>query len=356
MVKKALLALLMLIVFLAFLQQYAFAASPSVTLVSPGDGNVSSASNMTFVCNASDDGNVYNVSLFTDINGSFAVYNTKKIMETESDASTTLLCRFDGTYTCDGGESGTASETDFATTKFMQGVRINETDTLTYPTAGNLNYDKGSLEFWIMPDTSGDNLYLFSTDSYGGIGNRIKLYTESGSLKFEFIDNANPENILSAEYPIAWGSEWHHVVLLWDLYNNAGTCETDLFVDGSNSSTSCIGSYTEHGSSFGTNMYLGSNKAGGSQQTGVYDEFIAFNRVLSADEIYSSYIKGAADHYNESVNWTISNISDGAHKWACLASRQRNGKRMVFQPHLLRRRRQSAGSKQHNAFAIARMT
>lgn len=321
--KKTFLALSLIVIISVLLQGTVLGAPPSVVLVSPGNDNISSNNNITFICNASDVVDVYNVSLFNDINGTFSLYTTKLMLETSGDANTTLLCRFDGTYVCQDGENGTATETDLTDTRFKQGVKINDTDTLTYPTSGNLNYDRGSLEFWVRPgyntDDSLDEADLFSTESLGE-GNRISLYIEfPNALKFEFRDNNNAP--LSAEQSVNWNDgEWHHVALLWDIYNGTDIVGmVDLFVDGTNSSTSYGGSYGEYGAAFGTNMYMGSSNSGLSQQSAVYDEFIVFNRLLNASEIWESYTKGTLNHLNESVNWTISNVTDGFYKWACLA-------------------------------------
>src|SRR3989338_6740689 len=82
------------------------AAPPNVTLVAPASGNISTLSNVTFNCSASGDRNIYNISLYTNINGTFGLYDKKKIMELENDANTTLLCHFNGNYACEGGEAG----------------------------------------------------------------------------------------------------------------------------------------------------------------------------------------------------------------------------------------------------------
>ncbi|GAI56957.1 unnamed protein product [marine sediment metagenome] len=44
---------------------------PNVTLVSPLDKNVSSIGNVTFVCNMTDDEGLFNVTLYTNINGTW---------------------------------------------------------------------------------------------------------------------------------------------------------------------------------------------------------------------------------------------------------------------------------------------
>ncbi len=115
-------------------------SSPDVTLVSPPDGNVSNSGNMTCVCNASDDENIYRILLYADTGSGFSLRGTRRVMELENDSNSLLLCRFDGDYTCAEGEEGTNSSTSFETSRFVQGVFINDSDTLTYPAAGNLTF------------------------------------------------------------------------------------------------------------------------------------------------------------------------------------------------------------------------
>ncbi|MCK4714192.1 MAG: hypothetical protein KAT35_01340, partial [Candidatus Aenigmarchaeota archaeon] len=116
--------------------------APNVTLTSPGNGSVQITSNFTLACNVTDDENVFNVSLFTSISGSFMQYDTDRVMEIDSDSDTLLMCHFNGTYVCDDGEAGTNTSTDFVQGRFMQGVRINNSDTLIYPTSSNIVYNK----------------------------------------------------------------------------------------------------------------------------------------------------------------------------------------------------------------------
>jgi hypothetical protein len=337
---KKLFPILALVIILTFLfHTLVFAAPPAVMPVSPSDGNVSSASNITFVCNASDDDNVYNISLLTDINGSFAVYDTKRIMELDKSSDTLLMCRFSN-YTCEDGESGANASTDIVQSRFMKGVLINDSDTLTYQTSGNMNYSVGTIEFWISPNynTSGIGqditYYLFSTDGSGeNGGNRMEIYTErpgdNPALCFRlFDDNNDPDNFAEkictddTTYPLDWHEgEWHHIAVLWDLYSDDGNnnVSVNMFLNGSNSSMIMSDdNYAIYGASFGPNLYIGSSNTGAGQQSAVFDELRITNRLLSAEEINESYNKGVADHRNESVNWTI-NLSDGSYKWACLA-------------------------------------
>ncbi len=339
MAKKALLALLPAIILIFLFQAPVFAAPPTVILVSPADGNISTASNVTLICNASSSVNIYNISLFTDINGSFAVYNTKRIMELDKNSDTLLMCRFSN-YTCEDGEAGTNASTDIVPDRFMKGVLVNDSDTLTYPTSGNMNYSRGTLEFWISPNYNTSDIaqgvayHLFSTDGYGDAGgNWMEIYIErpgdNPALCFRLYDDNNDINYVDGiciddtMYPLNWHEgEWHHIAVLWNLYSDFdgyNNVSLNMFIDGSNSTLGGgDNSYTDYGASFGPNLYIGSSNAGGGQQSAVFDELRITNMLLSAEEINESYNKGVADHRNETANWAV-NLFDGAYTWACLA-------------------------------------
>ena len=298
---------------------------PNITLSAPNDGNISTTQNITFECNVTDDESIYNISLFHNINGTFEFHSTRNIMTVESDDNTTLLCRFDNNYTCEDGEVGTGTSTDFVTTKFMNGVRINNSDTLTYPASGNIITDSGTIEFWVQPGYNttgyGDYIYLFVTDPYSEEEvNYFEIYIYNDDIFFNIVDFEGEDESVSKS--IDWKvGEWHHVVAEWDVDNQLGNGEiVDIFIDGLNSSTTFGGTgYSTKGSELGTNIYIGSYIDGQYQGISVFDEFRILNKPLTENEINASYHKSLSDHTSETATWTINNIPDGSYKWACLA-------------------------------------
>lgn len=166
---EKLLGVLLILGLAAFLLTASEFTGRVINLTSPENWNVTNYTNVTFSCNVTDDGNVYNISLYTNINGSFNQYDTKRIMELDKDSNTSLLCRFDNTYTCEDGETGIADSTSFNDSRFVKGVLINDSDTLHYPVAGNIAYDKGTIEFWVRPgvDPSSNYIWYFSLGSSG---------------------------------------------------------------------------------------------------------------------------------------------------------------------------------------------
>jgi hypothetical protein len=138
-------------------------------------------------------------------------------------------------------------------------------------------------------------------------------------LYIVFYDDSS--NQISSQASITfYQGEWHHLAFTWDIYNTLGNGQnTDIFVDGSNSSTSSGGTFDSPGSGFISNLHIGSDRNGDYQESSVFDELRISDRVLTENEIVDSYNKGMADHRNESVNWTIYNVTDGSYTWACLA-------------------------------------
>ncbi len=310
--------LLVLAVVLLFLPSIASSDAPNVTLVSPNNENISVSNNVTFICNVTDSENVYNISLFSDINGTFDLYDTKNIMELEKDPNTMLLCRFENTYICEDGEAGTNISTDFVSSKFMKGVMVNDSDTLVYPTSGNIMYNKGTVEFWFKlgfePNVT--DAWLFSTGSSDQ--NEIQIHVNDNNLSFKYYDGGS---ITKANKNVsAWNeNEWHHVAAIWDVYNYVGSGEIlDIFLDGSNESVIYETDYYGY-NNFGSSMYLGSYADGTKQANSTFDELRISDRARIPDEINASYIKGAGNHTSESANWTFTNVADGIYTWNCLA-------------------------------------
>jgi hypothetical protein len=144
-----------------------------------------------------------------------------------ADAHTLLLLHFDDTYDGVQGEQGNPVGTIFVTGKYGQGVAIDSTDTLTYPTVGNLNRTQGAIEFWIRPNWNGgdDQSYTFFEVGNGWF-NRMRIMKDgANNLRFMLWDSATE---YGAGYNVAYWQigEWHHVAATWQGSNIA------LFVDG----------------------------------------------------------------------------------------------------------------------------
>ncbi len=183
----------------------------------------------------------------------------------QPDAHTLLLLHFDGSYDGASGQPGTPSATTFVSGKYEQGVLIDESDTLTYATGGNLNRMQGAIEFWVRPNWNGNDGvgYIFFEVGEQWF-NRMRVMKDgANNLRFMVWDS-------SAEYGVGyniadWGAgEWHHVAVTWTA------AEITLFVDGQErDSNPSIGLPD----TLAATMYIGSTAWGDQQAGAVIDEF-----------------------------------------------------------------------------------
>lgn len=311
--------ILVLFLVLALMNCAAASDAPNVTLASPNDGVVYTTSNITFVCNATDDENVFNISLYTNINGDFIPHETKRVMELEEDSDTLLLCHFNN-YDCEAGEIGDSSGTGIVQSIFMNGVMVNDSDTLRYQTSGNLNFTQGTLEFWVKlgVDPSSNEFWFFSTGEQAV--DEIHMYNDFGDLYFEYFDDSGLATAVFANISSWNQDEWHHIAGAWDLENGVGNGEAvDLFMDGSNSSTSIDSMDFGSLGTPGQYLYIGSLADGTEQANSVFDELRISDIPRTESEINASYVKGVGNHSNENANWTITGIDDGTYIWNCYA-------------------------------------
>jgi sugar lactone lactonase YvrE len=134
----------------------------------------------------------------------------------EVDEQTLLLLHLDGSYDGAQGQTGTANGTEFVDGRYAQGVLIDEADTLTYATAGNLNRTQGAIEFWLKPAWPGNDLESYTFFEVGDQWfNRLRMMKDgANNLRFMVWDSAT-------EYGVAYNvghwqaGEWHHVAATW---------------------------------------------------------------------------------------------------------------------------------------------
>lgn len=299
-----------IIIFFAITVQWASASdAPNVTLVSPQDGNISKG-NLTFFCNVSDDESIFNISLITDFTGNFSAYDSVDYLdyyEVGNDSDTLLLCHFNGNYLCEDGENGTDSGTSFDQGKVKKGVSINETDTLSYPISGNIEYDEGTIEYWIKVGFNSEAVFFSMGESYT---NEIMMDFDGYFLNCDYYDYyGNPR---TAAKDVSWSiGEWHHVACTW---GNADD-RMKIYIDGEYESQSAP--FIPYSDFDGTNIYLGSASDGGYNSKSIFDEFRISETAMSESEINASYLKSVQSIKNRYVNWSLTGISDGSYKWNC---------------------------------------
>ena len=302
---------ILLVIFLPF----ALAAPPSVTIDSPVNLNISHKNNLTFFCNATADGSVYNISLYSNFNGNFSINSTKNIMELESDQNTTLLCHFNGNHVCNAGETGINSSILFESSRFISGVLMNNSATLRYPAAGKLGFTQGTIEFWVNIgfNTTSQNAWFFDMQTLDI--NEITIFAFSGILYFELYDTFGSVARSQVDITPWQQGEWHHIAAVW---NTPESQQSHIYVDGSDANVTDPNNEFDQATSVGQYIYLGSSAAGTNQAKSLLDEFRISNVVRSETEINASYFKGALNHSNEQANFSLI-VQDGAYSWNCLA-------------------------------------
>lgn len=301
----------------------------------PSEGYVFNSTNdINFTCNASYEGQVLNLSLYHNLNGTFSKNQTEYYGELPFDSSTSFLCHFNGGLACQAGGNGNPVANDslsFQAGNLSQGLYVNETGLLKYQTSGNFDRNQGTIEFWIMPmqdvnTYAHDSGYVFyAGDNDNSDINEMVLRLYNGFIRFEITDNS--ENLYYARKDISlWQTgSWHHVAAVWDLDSNV-TDDDDMmsiYADGSNQDFSynpcylCDSpiSYLQTSSIFS----IGSNKRNSSQANATIDELRISSSVRSASEINQSYQAGFGNYSSVSKSWSFYNVTDGSYIWRCIA-------------------------------------
>ncbi|MCX6815062.1 MAG: hypothetical protein NTY20_05445 [Candidatus Aenigmarchaeota archaeon] len=287
--------------------------------------------NITFMCNATDEEQILNLSLYHNLNGSFSRNQSQNYGELPYDSSTTFLCNFNGGLACQGGGSANPvanNSLSFQDGKFSQGVLINETGLLRYQTSGNFDRNQGTIEFWIRPgsDITTETWYVFdAADNGAPRQNEMEIYTEGTVLYFIIYDSSGTKNYYAYADVSYWhGGNWYHVAAAWNLSKDA--CDDvpmELYVNGSSEGTTYAYdydcdpaiSYTSSSSSFS----IGSDKYNQSQINATIDDFRISTIVRNASEINESYQDGLANYSSVSKSWTFCSVPDGSYIWSCLA-------------------------------------
>jgi DNA-binding beta-propeller fold protein YncE len=180
------------------------------------------------------------------------------------DDHTLLLLHLDGSYDGAQGEPGTPNGTGFDAGKYGQGLAIDDGDTLSYQTAGNLERTQGAVEFWIRPNwEGGDNQSHTFFEVGDGWFNRMRIMKDgANNLRFLVWDS-------TAEYGVAYNvagwqaGEWHHVAATWQ-----GT-DLTLFADGRQRDSSHVANPPD---SLAGTIHIGSSHWSDQQADAVLDE------------------------------------------------------------------------------------
>ncbi len=130
-----------------------------------------------------------------------------------------ILLHFDGNLQGADGESPTqASGVSFDTGVLGQGAAFPASNKLFYQTAGNVNDQEGTLEFWINPDWNGNegrNHTILISGGWGGMA-----FQKDGAANLKSIFNlwgaGGPPGAGVYTSVAEWqAGTWHHVAFTW---------------------------------------------------------------------------------------------------------------------------------------------
>jgi len=137
------------------------------------------------------------------------------------DANTLLLLHFDGSYVGAQGQVPSNAIGSFELGRFGQGVNATPQDYswLEYPAAGNIDWQAGTLEFWVKPNWNGnDNAQHTLFSAYGSFRNNHLVICKDGAnnLRFLFWDGSGVEYGIFATTSSWVAGEWHYIAVTWE--------------------------------------------------------------------------------------------------------------------------------------------
>jgi hypothetical protein len=306
-------------------------AAPVSMLVSPANDTSLTDANVTLRCNATSDTGVtlHNISLWTNISGTWAVNRTHYIGEVFTDDNDlVLLMHFNNdstvgenqTWVYDwsgNGNDGLVTGDAFpnATGRFGKGFEFHgDTD---YIDLGDLNASTESDELtvaaWFYATLiSGTNIITSKTSWVDHTRSwRLAVYEDAGSnwtyfQQFPVGDGSQDQYSQSGPIVV---NQWYHVV---GRYNGTHTA---FFVNGTmvDSDEDVLPGIHDTSS----NTRIGASHEGDNYEFyGIIDEVAIWNRSLSDAEIQQLY-NTTKTRYQ--ANFSITGLDNGGYKWNCLA-------------------------------------
>jgi len=315
-----------------FLLPVVFAIPPTVYLLSPADKSILTASNVGFVCNASDEERVDTVILYTNSSGTFSPSSSIVFGELEEDEHTLLLCHFNNNYTCVDGEVPQVENVTFDKSLLLHGASFNESSRMKFDSSSNINLTQGTIEFWFKVNSF--NYYNYNTLFKLGDGsenyiNEIEIYIYPYSTTYpEFSEEKllyfivyDPENSMYIEKNVStslYENEWHHLAVTWNI--SKGSYQfLEMYFDGEYSNVSDFGFLEFLSGYMPQHIYVARDDYFEEYFfNGTIDELRISKTVRSGEEILEAYQNASKDYTNVSFSTSLV-LEDGAYEWNCLA-------------------------------------
>lgn len=227
---------------------------------------------------------------FIDRNSS-VIYNPQKMP---------FYNRFDNPASFDAEQAGgsrtatTAGSPASVKGRFSNAVGIKTDDKLFYPTLGNIDLSKGTIEFWTKTAWIGSDSsthYFFEEGTSGSGGQRISLAKSSNNLFFSihYSDGDSKSVSIPLSSPdFEWSKDtWYFVAATWDF--TAGNIV--LYINSTQkNSLGSVPALSDSSPNFavGSALYDSSNIFGADA---IIDSFVIFNEARTQAEIASDMVK-----------------------------------------------------------------
>ena len=159
---------------------------PTVELVSPGTGTIDSDGSVTFTCNATDDIDIVNMTLYTNLTGSFIANQTNVFTgttDTFNETSFNLVHPYNETLVWNCLVYDNASNSSWASANFSLTIQFPVAPTNPSPdlaTSGATNYSTQNLDCTDTINDPNDDVMNVSVRWYkGGAYNRTDHFNSS---------------------------------------------------------------------------------------------------------------------------------------------------------------------------------
>jgi hypothetical protein len=312
----------------------------NVSLKSPPSGTIVYDTNVTLRCNATELSPAYlkNISLYTDVTGTWKLNQTVMPGEFKNTSNTTFLAHWQSTTKADHAK-GTATTSSssgitYSAGKFGAGVSIGSGDDLSYST-NNFEEKQGTIAFWFYPswDPGGPAVgtHFFFSEDLVSYNNDVWIYYDDGTMGLGYDDRIYICIVDSSNHCVARNvsrlnaNEWHHVTAVWSKSHDVnGTRNEQIYIDGDANATVCDGDCTSNTAISGkaSDFQVGTwskVEGEGHEASAVMDEFIIINDTLTPAEVRRLYNAQAQKYRNATANFTITGLRNGTYKWNCRA-------------------------------------
>ncbi|MBU0980904.1 MAG: right-handed parallel beta-helix repeat-containing protein, partial [Nanoarchaeota archaeon] len=295
------------------------AGDPAVNLSSPPDGSADHGADFALMCNVTDDEDIINLTLWTNISGSWVAMHTIWPHRVVNESGIIFFAPLDGSSTLADGEAATLEEgvtwvngTVGKAAYFQTGVVTN----LHYGVTDNINFTTGSFEAWVrrsqpITDIPLTNYPRVMGAVYDGDNNIFIQANPTNELLYLRFEGNNDPDSISYGANVLTPSKWHHLAATWNTTSRVARIYLDgKYVAQSTSITDMV--------NLPTVLEIG-ELTGDGEWNGSIDEVILYKKVLSDNEVSAHYNVTFKPNSTVIHTFPLTGISEGVYAWNCLA-------------------------------------